>query len=491
MSLLVTPETAGDDPLRTGRGLVRGAKVTRRFGDVIEPIAFWLFVATLAWAPFPLGSNRPWAWSLLALLVSLSWVLWLVSGGTGRIGAPLMRRLWPPIFFVSLCLIWGCVQALPGIDHGTAETLWAEAADALGTSVTGSLSLDPWQTIGAVMRLTVYVMTAWLALIFCLRPRRAATLLGAIILIGAGYAVYAFAIDARGLKQFELFYPVHSVGNEMSGPFVNRNSFATYAGLIALSAAALSVDIAGRVIAFGQGTRRFLLSLAQFVAGSGMLPLLAFFVSGAALVATGSRAGLGSAAFGLSAALVLYVLASASRIGWQRFAAMILVFAALTVATLSVGGERLMRGAGDLIGMEDGIGLRRDLWVTSLAMIRDAPWTGFGLGSFETVFPTYTGELRRLTVDKAHNDFLEFAAGIGLPAAILWWAALLWLTGLCVRAVFVRKYERIYPVVAVGATGLVGFHALFDFSLQMPAVAMTYAALLGLGVAQSFSSREI
>jgi hypothetical protein len=34
----------------------------------------------------------------------------------------------------------------------------------------------------------------------------------------------------------------------------------------------------------------------------------------------------------------------------------------------------------------------------------------------------------------------------------------------------------------------VGMHALVDFSLQVPAVATTYAALLGIGVAQSYRS---
>jgi O-antigen ligase len=123
-------------------------------------------------------------------------------------------------------------------------------------------------------------------------------------------------------------------------------------------------------------------------------------------------------------------------------------------------------------------------------MIRDAPLTGFGLGTFEAAYPPYAQDLVRLTVDKAHNDYLELAAGFGLPAAVLWWIALLWLVGLCVRAATIRKYGRVYPVTAVGATALVGTHAIVDFSLQMPAVAITYAALLGLGVAQSFSSRE-
>jgi hypothetical protein len=44
-------------------------------------------------------------------------------------------------------------------------------------------------------------------------------------------------------------------------------------------------------------------------------------------------------------------------------------------------------------------------------------------------------------------------------------------------------------MLAVGAAILVGVHSIFDFSLQMPAIAVTFAAILGLGVAQAFPAR--
>ncbi len=90
-------------------------------------------------------------------------------------------------------------------------------------------------------------------------------------------------------------------------------------------------------------------------------------------------------------------------------------------------------------------------------------------------------------MDKAHCDYLEFAAGIGLPAAVAWWGALIWLTGLCLRGVFFRHHNRHYAIIAVGASVLVAVHSSVDFSLQLPAVALSYATLLGLGVAQSFT----
>jgi hypothetical protein len=45
--------------------------------------------------------------------------------------------------------------------------------------------------------------------------------------------------------------------------------------------------------------------------------------------------------------------------------------------------------------------------------------------------------------------------------------------------------------LTVAATALVGFHSIFDFSLQIPAIALTYAVILGLGVAQAAPTRNI
>jgi O-antigen ligase len=93
-------------------------------------------------------------------------------------------------------------------------------------------------------------------------------------------------------------------------------------------------------------------------------------------------------------------------------------------------------------------------------------------------------------MDKAHNDFLELAAGWGLPATFAWLGALAWLAAICVRGIFIRQRDRYFALTAFGATVLVGVHSMFDFSLQIPAISLLYAAILGLGVAQAFPSHE-
>ena len=60
----------------------------------------------------------------------------------------------------------------------------------------------------------------------------------------------------------------------------------------------------------------------------------------------------------------------------------------------------------------------------------------------------------------------------------------------CLRGLLRRGKDWFYPAIGLAVTALVAIHAWFDFSLQMPAVAVTYAAILGVACAQSFSSRS-
>jgi len=59
----------------------------------------------------------------------------------------------------------------------------------------------------------------------------------------------------------------------------------------------------------------------------------------------------------------------------------------------------------------------------------------------------------------------------------------------CFKGAATRRQNAMVPLVAIGAAILVGAHALVDFSLQIQAVALTVAALIGAGLAQAESSR--
>src|ERR1700722_10900 len=80
----------------------------------VHSLCFWFLVAILAWAPFPLGSNREWSWGLLMLLVALCWILWtLWVWAMPEVYWQNFDRLKIPLFLAALTLSWAIFQTLP------------------------------------------------------------------------------------------------------------------------------------------------------------------------------------------------------------------------------------------------------------------------------------------------------------------------------------------------------------------------------------------
>jgi hypothetical protein len=62
--------------------------------------------------------------------------------------------------------------------------------------------------------------------------------------------------------------------------------------------------------------------------------------------------------------------------------------------------------------------------------------------------------------------------------------------GVLAHGVRTRRRDRIIPAAALSVGLLAALHSLVDFSLQIPGFAIVVFGLLGVGVAQSFSSPE-
>ena len=88
---------------------------------------------------------------------------------------------------------------------------------------------------------------------------------------------------------------------------------------------------------------------------------------------------------------------------------------------------------------------------------------------------------------RAENTYLEVFQGLGLLFGAMLIGSVLAFVFACAKGAKTRQRNATIPAVAVGVSVLVGMHALVDFSLQVPAVTLTYMAVLGVGVAQAQS----
>jgi len=128
-------------------------------------------------------------------------------------------------------------------------------------------------------------------------------------------------------------------------------------------------------------------------------------------------------------------------------------------------------GAATGDGMFSGSG-RGAAWKYFIAQIGDRPLTGFGPGSGSWLAARSSNNTVREYFVSPHNEFLRFAADIGIPLTAAFFAALIALIVLTMRK---RKPgERVF-VIATFAALLA--YATFDNLLNAPQSAVTFALL--------------
>lgn len=450
----------------------------------------WLFrglVALVALAPLPLGSNRPLPAALIGLFAGallMGWALFAMFRPVGPVPAGLLRRLRAPFLLFAAVILWIAVQSAPLPFRG--DPLWAEASSALAQGLAPRLGVDPAASLAALSNLVAWGAVFWLAFQLGRAPERALQARNALVAIGSVYAVYGlFAYFGGAYWVFGQLFATHP--DSLISTFVNRNSFATFAGLALLAAVSVFFERIRHILALARPARqKAALVIETMVFQSGWITA-AMLTIALALFLTTSRGGIVATLIALVALPMLQLQVGAGN-ERRRGPVALLVLVVIGIALVIGGGNFLDRIERQGLSIDND--LRSTIFSTTIEAIRTTPWTGTGAGTYEQAIEAYRAHDPDIFSiwEKAHNSYLENALELGLPAALALNLAILWLAFICFRGVRERRRNRAYPALGVAATLLVGLHALVDFSLQIPAVAMLYAFMMGLAVAQSAPS---
>jgi O-antigen ligase len=181
----------------------------------------------------------------------------------------------------------------------------------------------------------------------------------------------------------------------------------------------------------------------------------------AAVWAVGSRSGSVIVAVEIGAVILLTVRSAPLKRYTRRRA--ILVAAPAAVLIAGIGWQGLAARSTEASHDE----MRPAFMASTIEMIKARPLRGFGLGTWETVYPAFATIDPGLYVEHAHNDWLEWAADGGVPFAGV-------MLGLAVFA-----FRR-----ALGEPWCLGIFAVFvqsivDFPLHKPALLGFVCAGLG------------
>ncbi len=434
-------------------------------------------------APLPLGSNREWSWTLCALLVSIIALGWVLPSLFRPQQTSASLKLPVIVLFLAVCT-WAWIQTVAWVPADWKHPLWGMSAKMLGQYLPGSISLAAEDSFTALMRLLSYGLVFLLAFQFGRNRDRALTSFKWIAFAGLAYSIYGLIIFWGEFGTLFWFFD-EAYKQDVRGTFVNRNSFATYLGLALLCAIAVfNQQITRRSGAVYTLPNSGGLRIEQFILQV-WKPLTAILLMTTALILTHSRGGFFST---LAGWLVLLFLLN-RRQQHQSSKSKLAMGGAVLVAVIAfvLTSEVLLQRI-DRINVE-GAG-RISVYAMTTEAIEDNPLLGFGYGTFSDSFRLYRDDRLSAHFDKTHNTYLENIFELGWPASGILLLCIGWITLICLRGVRDRGRDWAYPATGVAATVLVGIHSFFDFSLQMPAVAITYACILGVACAQSYPSKK-
>jgi O-antigen ligase len=321
------------------------------------------------------------------------------------------------VTFPSICLLAMAV-------YGILQTLWFPQK-IVYDGWTGALF---WLTAGAIVFLSSQVFD---------HRRIAVQFRWAFMMFGSIICVLDLLEQASHTNKYYWF--IQSKFATVNGPFAYWNNFAQFVELF------LPITL---WLGIGRSKLR-----------PAYLALSAIQI--AAVVASGSRAG---------TALVLLELISVILLAYGRNRKGSFLAAAGTLVVLSglfvyaAGFDTLMQK----LQQKDQLQVRRDINRSSLEMIRARPLTGWGLNTYVPVYRMFAHYDDGRYVNRAHNDWLQFAAEGGIPFATLMLMVFFWSFRPAIRSIWGLG------VIAVG------LHALVDYPFARFGVCGWYFALLGM-----------
>lgn len=430
-------------------------------------IASALCLGIVIVAPLPVGGFRPQWWLTFALISFLATAIVLSSMLANHRQARLLTAAAPGLAITyALFLLLLCTHVL----------------------IVGGAASDADALYGLLRQLS-FCAVGWTLLQAVTSAHRATNYAQILTLAIFVYAVYGlFTID----RPEWLTFTKTQYHGFATGPFVNRNSFATFLamGMSLVLACALADDTG-----IGRERRRGHKISALEGKMRAILLITIAMICLAGVLATGSRMGLFVTLAGGSVVTALRLKRLASNkvpISFLAVSAILLAASLISMLAILYGG-----GVADRLGSTlDNASVRIDLYRNILDMIAAYPLHGVGLDNFGEAFRRF----QRLPVSPdadwnlAHNTYLSLWSELGiilgsLPIflfTIVGWALLR-------RSVANDTSPASHlSDAAFAAIVIAALHSLVDFSLEMPANAYLLIALvvLGLGPLPSKSARR-
>lgn len=429
---------------------------TRQFNWFLSAVILLVLLAS----PMMIGSNRPVFWMLNTAVLSAVTAVFLLLVNFGVVKMRVSFSRWRLFGALAALYLLGLVAQLV-----LASVTAPERFHSPGDILTGLLRVVSY---GCLLLLSLQVTT---------NVGRARKLAWGVF--GVTILIAIYALVSRQVPEL-LFYEKDVYVDALSGPFINRNSFATYLAFgSALGTALVLRNDREDMMSQRRGRMDVEMVIGRLVVFVAVLLLFA------CILASGSRMGAFVGLLGILIPVVLRVTQSDRNSGSRQalVGLALAVVALLAFALVSAAYGGLVFDRLGSTGMSADV--RWNLYENVFDIALQRPFLGYGFDSFELAFRM--GHELPVSPDlrwqNAHNTYLELWVELGfilgsIPPV---------LTGLVLFRLLRRGAENQYSgylaQAAVSAIIIAAIHSLVDFSLEIEANVFLFLVIIALGLA--------
>ena len=458
--------------------------VTRRANSSNEAKSAWLkvllsgmfwyvylaFLLTISFLPQRFDS-QVWHWFSLVFYSYLACYLFVVLIGLDFNRKGIYRARWFVACF-SLTLIWLLMQTLLPSESMSSLILAASSSVPDWFNPNAVISITPAKTKWLLM--SNILVLAWFLLSVALidsRPRlhQVLLLLMAVGLLHAMVGIFALYSEVLLVAREEL----DGHYSAARAWFVNRNHYAAFLSLTVAAGASYLLKVwLGNMTKNTQDWLPARFAWQQWIA---VFTLSVTFVAIALSQSRGGFLGL------LLSVLLLFFwqsqLRSLALLHWRSIVAICLALLSL----LGYFGQELVNrlSTGALT-----LGERAAQWQITLDAILQAPLSGYGAGSYGTVFQVFReySDLRWVIFNQSHNEYLHIWLEQGLIGLLLWLGLLAIVFHSALRSLSKTVSGFIAGVLISSVLVLIAalVQAMVDFNLQIMNIRIYFFAIMAL-----------
>ncbi|MCE0493295.1 O-antigen ligase family protein [Vibrio salinus] len=439
-----------------------------------ELFCFYLLLGLIFWLPIPLASHRIWAWSIVEVIVATQTII-LFSFNFKHLDLSRLIKFTWLLLPLSIFQLWVFIQIIPiPIDLLHWVSPYSAQFYHDYHRLYGTISLDSYATQTGLLKGLTYTLFAMNSVLLINSLKRVRLILYVIVASGTFQAFYG-AIMVLLRIDHSLIFGIPE-GNRVTGSFVYYNHLANYLMMCLCLGTGLIIS---QMHQSKSGSWRVRLERwFDAVLSPKMLVRLCLIIMVIALVMTRSR--MGNTAF-FSVTLIGGGIAMLFYKNRPR-ALTVLVISIILIDTVIVGSLFGLEKVKERLEATSATTETRDQVVEwSMDILKEAPFTGTGLGAFYSTFPSYS-HYNIGYYNYAHNDYIQFSTEVGIPATIFLGVVIIFALFKSFNALRTRHSKTLKGTAIGCLMAIIGelIHISVDFNLQAMANVMTFILVLVL-----------